>query len=232
VGYKADVSAQIGADDLELFQGPQPDLLEEISGIRPEPGGLHVLLDQLGVRSTQRLALSGFGGGYVVALWPAELKEQAKYLYGRRLAKAMVREALERGWLAEGAPQLAFRSSPAAQRLYMKPTVEALEYAGRWENGDLVQVGQYEATEVRRVLWPWLKERGYVEDRDDPMLEGFLSEQLGNRPAFFRPGLRLRGRWQAEAVRAGGPALVAQIRADVNAILTAANEPTLPAGRS
>ena len=29
-------------------------------------------------------------GGNVVALWPAELKEQAKYLYGRRLGRLFI----------------------------------------------------------------------------------------------------------------------------------------------
>src|SRR5437763_509547 len=49
------VRAQIGADDLELFQEAMPELLQVVSGIRPEPPGLHVLLEQRGVSATQRL---------------------------------------------------------------------------------------------------------------------------------------------------------------------------------
>jgi hypothetical protein len=49
--------AMIGADDLEQFQEPLPSLLLRISGIEPEPAGLHVLLDEHGVKSTQRLVV-------------------------------------------------------------------------------------------------------------------------------------------------------------------------------
>jgi hypothetical protein len=227
------VTARIGADDVELFQDPERELLRVISGIRPEPRGVHVLLDSHGIRSTQRLSLSGVGGGLVAGLWPGELKIQAEYLYGRRLATPLVARAIERGWSAEGSPHLAFRSSAAVQRLYMKPIVDAAEYARRWETGDLRRVGQYTAEEVRRTLWPWLKERGYAEDGDDRVLDEFLSKQLGKRPAFLRPGLRLKGRWDAEDVRrAGGMrGITASIRTDVNAILGAAGEPPLPASR-
>jgi hypothetical protein len=89
--------ARVGADDVELFQEPEPELLRKVSGLAPEPGGLHVLLDGHRVRSTQRLALSLFQGGVVAALWPAELKPQAEFLYGERLATPMVERATERG---------------------------------------------------------------------------------------------------------------------------------------
>ena len=80
------MAAQLGADDLDEFLDPQPSLLREISRIEPAPGSLHVLLEPFGIRSTQRLALSGLAGGMIAALWPAELKMQAEYLYGQRLA--------------------------------------------------------------------------------------------------------------------------------------------------
>src|SRR5438067_1153719 len=103
--------AAVGADDLEMFQEPLPELLRDVSGIEPESASLHVLLEDHGVVSAQRLALSGYGGGVVVALWPGELKSQAEYLYGNQLGRRMVAAALERGWKAEGSPQLAFRNS-------------------------------------------------------------------------------------------------------------------------
>jgi hypothetical protein len=222
--------ATIGADDLEQFQDPQPSLLAEISGIQPEPAGVHVLLDEHGVTSTQRLAISGFGGGLVAALWPGELKVQAEYLYGQKLGTKIVSAALERGWSADGSPHLAFRNSAPAQRLYMKPKVGAAEYARRWEDGDLREVGAHSRGEVARKLWPWLKQRGYAADTDDATLRQFFDEQLGKRPAFLRPGLRLRRHWDQAAVdRAGGfRGLVEMIRRDVNGILAAANEPSLP----
>jgi hypothetical protein len=230
------VTAQIGADDVDVFLEPQPDLLQEMSGIAPELGEMgHVLLEPYGVHSTQRLALSSTGGGgLMLATWPAELKLQAQYLYGRRLATPMIKRALELGWTAVASPHLAFRNAPHTRRLYMRPAIEALDYARRWEDSELSWVGQYEREEVRSRLWPWLKERGYADSGDDSVLDDFIGRYLGNRPAFLRPGLRLKREWDRGAVEAAGGSrgLVTAMRAEVDAILRAAHEPPLPVGEN
>ena len=79
--------------------------------------------------------------------------------------------------------------------------------------------------EVRRVLWPWLKDRGYATASDDDVLEEFL-KILGRRRAHLRPGLRMNRRWDAEAVKAlgGERELAVAIRRDVDAILGAVGE--------
>jgi hypothetical protein len=221
------MAARIGADDLDV-SGTHPRLLRQISGIEPEPAETHVILD---AQSTQRLAVVTSGGGLVAALWPAELKEQATYLYGQRLGTPMVETALARGWTAEPSPHLAFRSSHWRNRLYMKPTISAAEYVRRWEAGDLAGVGQYERSEVKSVLWPWLKSRGYVTEGDEGVLDEWLATRLGKRPAFLRPGLRLKRRWDLSRVSTEQDALVTakEIRDDVNEILAAAREPLLAA---
>jgi hypothetical protein len=133
----------------------------------------------------------------------------------------MIRCAQERGWRAEPAPQLAFRSSAADRRLYLVITEDVLRYAQRWEGPDFSYIGQYERAPLRRELWPWLKSIGFVTDSDDDVVEEWVATRLGNRPAFFRAGLRLVGsRPEVEA-----------LREDVNAILAAAGEPPLPASR-
>jgi hypothetical protein len=213
------MAAQIGPPDPELYEDPHPALLERLTGITPEERGTHVLLDAHGVVSTQRLALRGVS--LTAALWPAELKEQAEHLYGEQLATPMIRCAQERGWRAEPAPQLAFRSSAPDRRLYMVITEDALSYARRWEGSDFSHIGQYERAPLRRELWPWLKSIGFITDGDDNVFEEWIGTRLGNRPAFFRAGLRLVGsRPEVEA-----------LREDVNAILAAAGEPPLPASR-
>jgi hypothetical protein len=227
------VTARIGADDIGFFESPRPQLLREISAIEPEPSGVHVLLDKhAGVRSTQRLALSDVGGGIVVALWPAELKPQADYLYTHGRGKAMVVAARERGWDVRPSPHLAFFTSAPSQRLYMAPEVDAEEYAERWEGVDARHIGQHSSEEVRQHLWPWLKERGYASAEDDDVMEQFLS-LLGRRPAHFRPAMRFRRRWDlAEIDRLGRNELASAVRTEVNAILRASGEPALPASSS
>lgn len=219
--------ARIGADDVEMFSSPRPGLLREITGLTPRDPGDHVLLKPLGVRSTQRLALADVGGGLVAAMWPAELKTQATYLYGFGLGTPMVTAARERGWTVVPSPHIAFFNSTPAQRLYMSPTLDASEYVRRWERDDLPFVRQYATAEVRATLWPWLKERGYASANDDGTLDEYMFRTLKKHPAHLRPALRLKRRWHPDEVRALGAGIAGTIRADVDAILHAADEPPL-----
>ena len=213
------MAASIGPDDLDIYESPRPSLLREISGLEPVEKGSHVLLEA--VRSTQRLAAGDVGGTVWLGLWPAELKEQAVYLYGRHLARPMLSSALSQGWTAAATPQLAFRNSQSALRLYLAVDTDPLEYARRWEDGDLSWVGAHSRADVNRKVWPWLKSRGYASDEDDRVLEDWLTSCLGRRDAFLRPGLRLKRRCEPE----DSPA---SLRREINAILAAAGEPSLP----
>jgi hypothetical protein len=216
------MTACIGPDDISIYESPRPTNLREITALDPVEAGTHVRLDSYGVRSTQRLAVGDIGGSIVLALWPAELKEQALYVYGRRLGRPMIRAAQTKGWSAEPAPQLAFRNSRPSLRLYMQPRIDVLEYARRWEEEDLGQVGAHRRSRIRSILWPWLKSRGFVADLDDAVLELWMSKCLGRRDAFLRPGLRLK--------RSCGPAdTPASLRREIDAILAAAADPPLPA---
>ena len=214
------MTATIGPNDLDLYASPRSDLLREITRLEPVGSGTHVLLEGRGIRSTQRVALGDVGGVSILAIWPAELKEQGLYLYGQRKARPMIRCALSRAWSAEAAPQLAFRSSQPALRLYMSPDIDPLEYARRWEEEDWEWVGAHPRPDVLRTLWPWLKGRGYVTDADDGIVEQWLDSCLGRRDAFLRPGLRLKRRCRPE----DSPA---ELRDELNAILAAADEPEL-----
>ena len=77
------MTAQIGADGLDLLGYPLPELLAEVTGVQPQPGSEWAhLKNKLGFRSIQRLVIRDVAGGVVVATWPAELAVQARYLYG------------------------------------------------------------------------------------------------------------------------------------------------------
>lgn len=67
-------SAQIGADGQDFFSDPRPELLTEVTGLQPKRGREWVDLSPLGFRSTQRLRISDYADGVLVATWPAELK--------------------------------------------------------------------------------------------------------------------------------------------------------------
>lgn len=221
------MTARIEADDIAFLEAPVPRLLRAATGIEPVPAGTDVRLDTRGVRSTQRLAAGFFGDAIVAGLWPAELKNQATYLYGGRHGQPLVEKARALGWTAEPSPHLAFRNSAPSQRLYMRPSIDAAEYARRWEEGDLGWVGQHDRDEVRSKLWPWLKSRGYARDADDPVLDEWLRECLGRRPAFMRPGLRLKRQFPQRGSRPGD--LAQTLRRELLAIFDAAGEQGLRA---
>ena len=135
------MTARIGSEDDELFRDPRPGLLGAVTGLAAESDGLSVMLDQYRIRSIQRIALSGSGDGVLVGLWPAELRPQADFLYGKRLGTLMVARARERGWVADANPHLAFHGAPSNRRLYLRPPIDAAIYAARWQGGDLKHIG-------------------------------------------------------------------------------------------
>ena len=227
----ARMAATIGPNNVDLYESPLPDLLHGATGITPVQAGGHVLLDDLGVRSAQRLGLGDVGGNVVVALWPAELKEQAKYLYGRRLGRPMIAAARERELdRPSRAPHLAFRNTSPTLRLSMAPHVDAAGTPGGGRKGTWSGSERTPARTSATSCWPWLKSRGYATDSDDSVLEEWLDTRLGNRPALLRPGVRLKRTWPGNALASPGEAsaLAEEIRADVDAILGAAHEPLPP----
>ena len=141
-----------------------------------------MMLDGLGVQSMQRLAIGDVGGNVVVALWPAELKEQATYLYGQRLGRPMIAAACELGWTAKPSPHLAFRNASPPLRLYMAPPLDAAEYARRWEEGDLEQVGAHSRADVRPRPVAMAENPRLCERRRRPRLGGVVGDALRKPP--------------------------------------------------
>jgi hypothetical protein len=131
------MTAQIGDDGLDPLGDPLPQLLTDVAGVQPQPGREWVhLKDKLGFRSIQRLVIRDVAGSVVVATWPAELAEQARYLYGGGLGSALVAAATERGWTVIPSPHIAYYSASPARRLYLLPSVAPLDYAACWEDED------------------------------------------------------------------------------------------------
>src|ERR1700691_249939 len=223
------MTAQIGADGLDLFGDPRPELLADVARVQPQPGGEWVNLEKpLGFRSTQRLSISDFAEGLVVATWPAELARQARDLYGRGLGSALLAAAIERGWTVMPSPHIAYYSASAARRLYMRPSVAPLDYAACWEGEDGFSRigGNYSREYVEHELWPWLKQRGFADDGDDTVLTRFLDENL-RLPAQMRPGLRLRRVWTPAEAAELGSGFAEAIRSDFDAVFAVADEPAL-----
>jgi hypothetical protein len=218
------MTAYFGAPDLDLWSSPLPDLLREVTGIEPAANENHVRLDEhVGAETVQRLAIADSGGKAVVAMWPGELKSQARRLYSGNRAGRMIAAARSRSWYATARPALAFFNSRPSQRLYMEPDLTAEEYAERWEGPDAEMIGRHPREELPTVR-AWLEVRGYLEPGDAAAVERFTAA-LGKRSVDVRPGLMLIRRYE----RAGTTTrdLATTIRDDVNAILPAADEPSL-----
>jgi hypothetical protein len=223
------MTAQIGEDGLDLLGDPLPKLLTDVAGVQPQPGREWVhLKDKLGFRSTQRLVIREGADGVVVATWPTELAEQARYLYGGVLGSALVAAAIERGWTVIPSPHIAYYSASPARRLYMRPPIAPLDYAACWEDEDgFRRIGGNNTREyVEHELWPWLKQSGFADDGDDTVLARYLDEYL-HMPAQMRPGLRFLRVWSPAEVDELGSALAETIRSDFDAVFVVANEPAL-----
>lgn len=225
------MTAQIGADGLNLSGDPSPELLADIAQVQPQPDGRWVDIEErLGFRSTQRLWISDVASGVLLGTWPAELARQARYLYGRGLGSPLVAAAIERGWIVEPLPHIAYWTASPDRRLYMRPSIAPLEYVACWEGEDaLGRVGNHTREDVEHELWPWLKERGFADDGDDTVLSRFLDKLPGRRPAQMRPGLRFRRVWTAAEAAGLGVALAETIRCEFDAVFAAADEPALNA---
>lgn len=223
------MTAQIGADGLDLLGDPLPELLTEVTRVQPQPGGEWVhLKDKLGFRSIQRLVIRAVAGGVMVATWPAELAVQARYLYGGGLGSALVAAAIERGWTVIPSPHIAYYSASPTRRLYMRPSVAPLEYAACWEDEDgFRRIGNHTREDVEHELWPWLKQRGFADDGDDAVLLRFLDEFLDGWPAQMRPGLRFRRLWTPAEAAELDSGLAEAIRSDFDAVFAVAGEPLL-----
>jgi hypothetical protein len=147
-----------------------------VTGVEPEQSGRYARLKGAGVRSTQRLGLGDVGGGVAVFTWPAELREQARYLYNGRRGPRLLQAAAAGGWDVDTRPHLGFWLSRGVDRLYVNPapsmTVEL--YVVRWAGPDGEKIGGHHVDAVRDELWPWLLERGYATDDDTELVEPFL----------------------------------------------------------
>jgi hypothetical protein len=210
-----------------LEADPRPGLLRKVTGLEPVPQHDRHVVTASAIASVERIHLADVGSDVVVAFWPAELKDQATYLYQGARATAMVATGRSNGWSVEARPQLAFRNSAPRLRLYLQPVVADTavdEYVRRWSGADRGWIGAHSASAVRSDLWPWLKKAGYATDADDPALRQYL-DILGRRDAFFRAALAFTQRWSGRGPEGD---LVERIRAAINAPLAAAGEACLP----
>jgi hypothetical protein len=219
--------------------GPDPtrrkwrlrSLLREATAIGPERVGIvHVRLDvALGAVSIQRAALDIDDDRLVLHLWPGELKAQAEHLYAaghaERLCELVDEDAR---WRVEPQPLLGFRNAPKRTRVYLSCTLDALEYARRWQGEDWSHVGSHHRQTIRTELWPWLLERGYASPEDAERLDPFL-HALGRRFAHLRPGMHVSRSWswqEAEKLDDEG-LLVGEIREAIERVLAVLGEPPL-----
>jgi len=196
---------------------------------RPETGAV-VMLDEA-IETMQRFALQQDGDDLALCTWLAEQKPQANALYRTGRAQRLVEFLAEhpRAWRARPNVYLAFWRAPVSQRLYLNSQLEISDYIRGWTQGDFDQVGLHRHDKIRDTLWPWLQEHHYAGPDDNRKLDVFL-KRLGHRDAHLRPSIELCRIWPwAQAVDLDDRgALVTQVRAEVDDLLTALDEP-LPA---
>jgi hypothetical protein len=227
------MGAQIGPiHDEHLYEFPSRDLIQRVTGIRPESASGHVFLKDAGFKSIQRLVLADVNGGVVAGLWPGELMADAQFLYTDHRAEAFVSAAQDGGWFVRPTPHIGFWQSPARQRLYLDPRIDLEQYVALWEGPGWGRFGGYSQEGLTRSVWPWLKEQGLAAAEDDPVLGKFLLLLTKlKRQAHLRAGLYAKREWSREEMAAWQTSkLASEVRRAVNSALGAIGEPRLPSG--
>jgi hypothetical protein len=205
-------------------------LLREATAIAPERVGLvHVRLDTaLGAVSIQRAALDIDDERLVLHLWPGELKAQAEHLYAAGHAERLCELDDGGPWRVEPQPLLGFRNAPKRTRVYLTCTLDAREYARRWQGEDWSHVGSHHRDTIRTELWAWLLQRGYASPGDAERLDPFL-HALGRRFAHLRPSMHVSRSWSwEEAEKLDDDGLLAGAIGDaIDRVLAVLGEPPL-----
>jgi hypothetical protein len=202
------------------------------TGFPPRDRTRYLMLDEhLGTESVQRaeLAVVTEQRQLWLEMWPGESNSQARHLYSADRANRLAALNGTAGWDIAPNVHLSFRNAHWRQRLYLDASdLPIARYAAQWSDGDLDRIGQYDAPVLREELWPWLLERGYAKPTDD--LDWFC-ERLGNRPAYLRPGIRIRRTWPLDEGEQldDRNELVGEIRQSINTILTCLDEQILDA---
>ena len=219
-----------GLVDDHLLETRDDALLEAVTGLAVESSG-HVLLGHAGIRSMQRLELGDVAGGVAVLTWPAELQPQARYLYRAGRAQRLLDAARAGGWEVDVRPHLAFWLARPEERVYLNSELTAERYVEQWSGPDRPFIRSYDPDLVRPELWPWLLAHGYASSRDEELLDPYLARlRKRKRKAHLRPGLRLLRRWSRDDIVGLGNrgALADSIRAEVNRLLLAVDDPPFP----
>jgi hypothetical protein len=208
-----------------------PELLRQVTGIAPEAGGIHVLLEHAGFMSVQRLGILKVNGGIRAALSPGEYQSHARYLYSNRRAETFVSDARKGAWSVDPKPHIAFFQAPPYQRLYLDSTMDCDQYVKLWQGPGWEWIHGYRQQELTDSLWPWLKEKELATPEDDKVFHEFRRLLGDRRVAHLRPALRAERDWTRDEVAAFSAAqLAAEVRAEVNRVLQAIGEPRLPVG--
>lgn len=216
---RAEFGAPYSSDDVG-----DPELLRQVTGIAPEAGGIHVLLERAGFNSVQRLGILRINGGIRAALSPGEYQSHARYLYSDRRAETFVTVAREGAWSVNPKPHIAFFQAAPYQRLYLDPTKDCDEYVKLWQGARWERIHGYRQQELTDDLWPWLKEQKLATREDDEVFHKFRRLLGDRRVAHLRPALRAEHDWPRDVPSA------AKVRDEVNRVLQAIGEPRLPAG--
>ena len=227
------MGARIGPrQDEHLYDVPNVDLAQRVTGIEPERVSGHPFLKDAGFRSLQRLVLADVNGGIVVGLLPGELTANARFLYSDGRAQTFVRKAEEGGWQVDPNPHIGFWQAPVRQRLYLETKLDPMSYVALWQDPKDRHFGGYWPDELARSVWPWLKDQRLATPADDPVFGEFLlllNKQ--KRQAHLRAGLRANRNWSREDVAATTASQLAlEVRDAVNALLGAIGEPAFPIG--
>lgn len=179
-----------------------------------------------------RAGLWAEGSEVRLGMWPGEMQSQYNRLYSHHQNVAeLIESAIQRNWKLRPNFHIAYHNAQPTQRWYPTQTLDAPEYLHQWVD-DLAfgrargrSRSQLEDGDFRH----WLVGRKYAPDKEISTLDTWLDARSPNLKFHVRPGLEIVRAWPANVALAidERQEFVADVRATINQILTALDQPTL-----
>ncbi|WP_405182847.1 hypothetical protein OG225_18505 [Nocardia sp. NBC_01377] len=204
-------------------------ILERATGVSATEHDVYATVKFVhGVTTTQRVSMWWAGDTVRLGAWVGELKPQYTAFYPNPTVVDGLLALEYRGWSIGANLHLAYHTSRPEQRWYPAMALTGRDYIGRWTR-DLPHAGRRPREEIADPRFGrWLVDRSYLTDRELPGLRDWL-DRHSRRHIDIRPSVAVEKEWATDETSTGDRTFAARVRAAIDELLDALDEPGLRA---